>query len=92
MIFLAGFLASFLPLLLLHFMWAHYVEVLVGGSVLYLFIYITLMPLLRIFDEKELAALERVASKIRGLNVAAKPVLNYMRKILSMRSGSEKTA
>jgi O-antigen/teichoic acid export membrane protein len=87
-IYFAGFLASLLPLLLLHFIWARYVEVLIIGAVLYLIVYVTLMPLIRIIDEKELAALERMTRRIRGLNVAAKPVLQYMRKILSMRYGS----
>jgi len=87
-IYLAGLLASLLPLLLLHFMWAHYAEVFVIGAFLYLLIYITLMPLIGIVEEKELAALERTTSKIRGLNLAAKPVLQYMRKILFMRHRS----
>jgi len=86
--YLAGFLASLLPLLLLHFMWTRYAEVLIIGAVLYLIVYVTLMPLIRIIDEKELAALERMTRRIRGLNAAAKPVLQYMRKILSMRYGS----
>jgi small-conductance mechanosensitive channel len=87
-IYFAGFLASLLPLLLLHFMWARYVEVLIIGAALYLIVYVTLMPLIRIIDEKELAALERMTRKIRGLNAAAKPVLQYLRKILSMTNGS----
>lgn len=87
-IYLAGFLASLLPLLLLHFMWARYAEVFVVGAFLYLLVYVTLMPLIGIVDERELAALERMTSKIRGLNAAAKPVLQYMRKILSVRYGS----
>ena len=91
-IYLAGFLAGLLPLLLLHFMWARYVEVLIAGAVLYLIVYVTLVPLIRIVDERELAALERMTSKIRGLKVAAKPVVKYMRRIHSIRSGSKKTA
>jgi O-antigen/teichoic acid export membrane protein len=87
-IYLAGFLASLLPLLLLHFMWARYAEVLIIGTVLYLIVYVTLMPLIRIIDEKELAALERMTRRIRGLNAVAKPLLQYMRKVLSMRYGS----
>jgi O-antigen/teichoic acid export membrane protein len=84
-IYLAGFLASLLPLLLLYFMSARYVEVLVIGAGLYLFVYVTLLPLLRVIDERELAALERMTRRIRGLSAAAKPVLRYVRKILSMR-------
>ena len=83
-IYLAGFLASLLPLLLLHFLWAHYIEVLIAGAVLYLIVYVTLMPLARIIDERELRALEKMTGKIRVLNVAAKPVLRYMQKILSL--------
>src|SRR5208337_3010695 len=76
-IYLAGFLASLLPLLLLYFMWNRYAEVFVIGALLYLLVYITLMPLIGIVDERELAALERMTSRIRGLNAAAKPVLQY---------------
>lgn len=91
-IYLAGFLASLLPLLFLHFMWARYVEVLIIGAVLYLIVYVTLMPLINIVDERELAALERMTSKIRGLKVAAKPVIKYIQRIHSIKSGSKKTA
>jgi peptidoglycan biosynthesis protein MviN/MurJ (putative lipid II flippase) len=86
-IYLAGFLASLLPLLLLHFLWKHYIVVLIIGAVLYLFVYATLMPLMRIIDERELGALEKMTGKIRVLNVAAKPVLRYMQKILSLIDG-----
>jgi len=44
-----------------------------------------LLPLIGIIDDRELATLERMTSNIRGLNIAAKPVLQFMRKILSMR-------
>jgi O-antigen/teichoic acid export membrane protein len=91
-IYLAGFLASLLPLLLLHFIWTRYVEVLIIGAVLYLIVYVTLMALINIVDERELAALERMTSKIRGLRTAAKPVVKYMRRIHSMRPGSKQTA
>lgn len=86
-IYLAGFLASLLPLLLLHFLGAHYIEVLIIGAVLYLIVYATLMPLIKIIDKRELAALEKMTGKIRVLNVAAKPVLRYMQKILSLIEG-----
>jgi O-antigen/teichoic acid export membrane protein len=80
-IYLAGFLASLLPLLLLHFLWAYYIEVLIAGAVLYLIVYVTLMPLIGIVDERELGALEKMTGKVRVLNIAAKPILRYMRKI-----------
>lgn len=90
-IYLAGFLASLLPLLLLHFLWNHYLEVFIIGAILYLLIYVTLTPLIGIIDERELAALERMTTKIRGLNTPAKPVLRYMRKILIMTHRTKKT-
>src|SRR5208337_3743900 len=65
-IYLAGFLASLLPLLLLHFLYNHYLEVFIIGALLYLLIYITLTPLLNIIDDRELAALEKMTTKIRG--------------------------
>jgi hypothetical protein len=86
-IYLAGFLASLPPLLLLYFLWAHYIEVLIIGAVLYLIVYATLIPLMRIINERELDALEKITGKIRVLNVAAKPLLNYMRKILARTRG-----
>ena len=84
-IYLAAFLASLLPLLLLYFLWARYLEVFVIGAFLYLLVYVALLPLIGIIDDRELATLERMTSNIRGLNIAAKPVLQFMRKILSMR-------
>jgi O-antigen/teichoic acid export membrane protein len=80
-IYLAGLLASLMPLVLLHFLWNHFLEVFIIGALLYLIIYMTLTPLLDIIDERELAALERMTTKIRGLNTPAKPILKYMRKI-----------
>jgi len=88
-IYLAGLLSSLLPLVVLLFMWAHQVEVLVVGTVLFVAFYVTLIPLLRIVDENELAALRRMTAQIRVLNVIAKPVLKYMQKILSLTSGSK---
>lgn len=90
-IYLAGFIASLLPLLLLHYMWNHYAEVFIIGALLYLIIYITLTPLIGIIDDRELTALERMTTKIRGLNKPAKPVLQYMRKIYSLRHKPKKT-
>lgn len=86
-IYLAGFLASLLPLLLLHFLWEHYIEVLIIGAALYLVVYATLMPLMRVINERELGALEKMTTEIRILNLAAKPVLRYMQKILSLLAG-----
>jgi hypothetical protein len=79
--------ARLLPLLLLYFLRAHYIEVLIIGTVLYLFVYATLTPLMKIIDERELVALGKMTGKIRVLNVAAKPVLKYMQKILSLIAG-----
>ena len=90
-IYLAGLLASLLPLLLLHFMGNRYLEVFLIGVFLYLLVYITLTPLIGIVDERELAALERMTTKIRGLNKPAKPVIQYMRKIHSLRHRTKET-
>jgi O-antigen/teichoic acid export membrane protein len=83
-IYLAGFLATLLPLLLLHFIGNHYIEVFLIGAFLYLLIYITITPLIGIVDERELTALEKMTTKIRGLNFFAKPVIQYMQKIHSL--------
>jgi O-antigen/teichoic acid export membrane protein len=88
-IYLAGLLSSLIPWVVLLFMWAHQVEVLIVGTVLFLAFYITLIPLLGIVDENELATLRRMTAQIRVLNAIAKPVLKYMQKILSLTSGSK---
>lgn len=87
-IYFAGLLSSLLPLVLLHFMWAHYVEVLIAGAFFYLAVYVTLMPLIRIVDETELKALDQMTGRIRVLRLVAKPVLGYMQRILSLTNGS----
>jgi len=60
-------------------------NVIIAG-LLYLLIYMTLMPLTRIVDTSELQTGTRVMQKIRPLAPLAKPVLGYQQKILQVRA------
>ena len=82
-IYLSGVLASLIPLLLVYFMSRHYVIAFIIGVILYLLIYITLIPLTGILNDRDLAAIERLTTRIRGLHTPAKPILWYMRTIIT---------
>lgn len=59
---------------------------LTAGVLIYLSIYITLVPLTRIIDHKELQTIKHLVQHTRGLSPLAGPLLRYEEKILNMRS------
>jgi O-antigen/teichoic acid export membrane protein len=81
-IYLAAGLSSIPSLILLLFSLTNGILTLIIGAATYLFIFITLMPLIRIVNEGELNALASVTGKIPILKLIVKPFLQYQRKIL----------
>jgi O-antigen/teichoic acid export membrane protein len=79
--------ASAIPsLLLLRFTSLSDLVALVAGGVLYLLVYITLVPLAKIIGYYELQKATQVIQKIRILAPIARPVLKYQEKILRLRT------
>jgi len=79
--------ASAIPsLLLLRFISLSDSVALIAGGVLYLLVYITLVPLAKIMGYYELQKATQVIQKIRILAPIAKPVLKYQEKILRLRA------
>jgi O-antigen/teichoic acid export membrane protein len=82
-IYLAAGLASIPSLILLLFTPLNGILTLIIGAGTYLFIFITLMPLVGIVNRGELNALASVTGKIPLLKLIVRPLLWYQRKILA---------
>lgn len=81
-IYADGGLSALPCLLLLYFSVLHGIALLLVGAILYLLIFITLMPLIKIVNQDELRALRRVTAKIPLLNLIAAPMLGYQERII----------
>jgi O-antigen/teichoic acid export membrane protein len=91
-IYAISIFSSAIPLLLLFFTSLHSVIVLVAGTISYLMIFITLMPLAGIASQNELKTLMQVTSKIPILKYVTRPVLEYQRRVTMRFGGSRKSA
>lgn len=83
-IYLIGVLSSLPPLILIYFTSLHSVVVLIAGTIAYLFVFITLIPLVGIVSQKELRTLAKVCSGISLLKSVARPLLMYEGRIMMM--------
>lgn len=81
-IFLISIFSAFPPLALLFFTSLNFVVVLFGGGLLYLFVFITLMPLMRAVNATEIETLDRVTGKLPLVKLVAKPLFSYQHKVL----------
>ena len=81
-IYADGGLSTIPCLLLLYFSILHGIVLLLVGAILYLLIFITLMPLIKIVNQDELNTLRRVTSKIPLLKQIAAPILRYQERII----------
>jgi O-antigen/teichoic acid export membrane protein len=81
-IYVASMISAIPSLLLLRFTHLSSVMNLIVGGSLYLAIYATLIPLMRIVSHTELQTASRVLIRIKLLGLIAVPVLNYQKRIL----------
>ena len=81
-IYVISVLSAVPSLALLFFTSLNSTVILVFGALTYLFVFVTLMPLMRIVDEAEIKALGRVTVTIPLLGVLVNPLFIYQRKIL----------
>jgi O-antigen/teichoic acid export membrane protein len=82
---------SALPaLLVLHFSPLHELVTVILGGLLYIAIYLTLIPLTRAINQTELQTVARVAQRIKPFAPILKLVLNFEKRLLNIRQ--KKTA
>lgn len=60
------------------------------GVVIYLLIYVTLVPLVRIVGREELQTIKRFVQPIRPMRIIANPIIGYIEKILETRPNAKK--
>jgi O-antigen/teichoic acid export membrane protein len=88
-IYMISILSAIPPLGLLLITQMNFVLVLAIGALMYLGIFITLMPLMRVVNVNELETLIRVTSNLPVLKFVTKLLFNYQRKILFLTSRSK---
>lgn len=86
-IYFAAGLSILPPLTLLYLLPFNALPVFLVGMIMYLFTFVTLMPIIGIVDINELDALTRVTRKIPLLSLFARPFLSYQRRILTALAG-----
>jgi len=79
-------ISSIPPLLMLYFAHLSNLFNVTVGGLLYLFTYITLIPLTKIVTTSELQTATCITQKMRPLAFIAKPVLKYQQKLLHIRT------
>jgi O-antigen/teichoic acid export membrane protein len=85
-IYLTSAASAIPPLLLIQFIPMSNFAALLTGGILYILLYVTLIPLTRIIGPYELRAAMQIVQKIRFLGPVAKPVLKLQERILRMRT------
>lgn len=83
-IYLASF-SSLAPLLFLNtFLSSNVLLKVILGASLFILLYLTLLPFLRIISRQELADLEKAIAKTKPLAITMKPLFSYERILLGM--------
>jgi O-antigen/teichoic acid export membrane protein len=80
-IYLIAIISSIPPLLLFHLTSPQELFKISIGGLLYIFVYVTLIPLAKIVSRPELQKVSYVIKKIKTLNLIARPILKYMERI-----------
>jgi O-antigen/teichoic acid export membrane protein len=83
-IYLLALLSAVPPLLLLMLFAQNFVAVLIVGGVMYLFVFITFMPLIGIVNAAEIESLIKVTTGLPLVGVIAKPIFIYQQKLLQL--------
>ncbi|MDR2720345.1 MAG: oligosaccharide flippase family protein [Nitrososphaerota archaeon] len=90
-IYLISLISAFPPLALLLFTSLNFIVVLLVGGILYLIVFVTLMPLLRIVNKTEIETLAKVTNKLPLVKSIAKPLFSYQHKILRLINGRKQS-
>jgi O-antigen/teichoic acid export membrane protein len=86
-IYLISLLSAFPALILVLFTSLDFAVTFLFGAVAYLFVFATLMPIMKIINKQELEALARVSGKLPLVKVAGKLLFSYQQKILFSING-----
>ena len=81
-IYLISFLSALPPLGLLLFTSLNFLVVLLVGGLLYLFVFVTLMPIMKIVNVTEIESLARLTGGLPLMKFIAKPLFRYQHKVL----------
>lgn len=84
-IYLIAAIASLPSFLMLRFGFLSQVASFVIGTIVYLFIYLTLIPLGKVVTFDELQMVRDVTEKIRSLRLISKPIIGYAQKLARAR-------
>ncbi|MEM2111559.1 MAG: oligosaccharide flippase family protein [Candidatus Bathyarchaeia archaeon] len=84
-IYIIAAISALPALLVLYLSQLHELATVILGGLLYLVIYLTLIPLTGIIDQNELQTVTRVAQKIKPFAPIFKPILKYEQWILNTR-------
>lgn len=91
-IYLISFVSSILPILIINFAnLSSILNVVVGGFV-YVFIYVSLIPIMKAITLTELKTAKGITEKIRFLSPIAKVVFTYQERILRKRPFGSKSS
>ncbi|MDR0798027.1 MAG: flippase [Nitrososphaerota archaeon] len=81
-IYLISIISAFPPLAMLLFTSLNFILVLFIGGTLYLLVYITLMPLLKIVNKAEIEMLLKITERLPLITFVAKLLFGYQQKML----------
>jgi len=81
-IYLISVLSALPPLSLLLFTSLNFIVILLIGGLIYLFIFVTLMPIMKIVNAIEIKSLAKVTGGLPLMKFIAKPLFRYQNKVL----------
>ena len=88
-IYLISVLSAVPPLGLLLFTSLNFILVLLIGGLLYLFVFVTLMPIMKIVNITEIESLAKVTGGLPLMKFIAKPLFRYQHKVSRSINGSK---
>jgi len=82
-IYLLSLLAALPSLAIMYFTSLSSILFMVVGATVYLAVFLTLLPVLKVMDQTEFAALGQLANGLPLIGLIAKPILKYEQRLLS---------
>lgn len=83
-VYLLSIVAALPPLALMYLTSLSSMLFMVVGAAIYIVVFLTLLPLLRVIDQAEFAALGGFVTGLPLIGIIAKPILSYEQKILNL--------
>jgi hypothetical protein len=89
-IYAVSIVSAIPSLLLTRFAGLSTIPSFVLGAAVYLFTYVTLIPLAQVVVHSEVKSLNSIAAKVRPVGIVGRPILKYVEKVLNFRNGRSK--